>query len=82
MGMAPGSRADKLSQQAKIYRQLSSACANEPACTGLFVWGFTDAHNWVDGTFGGTNLPCLFDENLVRKPAYDGFRAGLTDVLP
>ncbi len=80
MGMAPGSLNDKRAEQAKIYRQLASACANEPACTGLFVWGFTDAHNWVDDTFGGTNLPCLFDENLVRKPAYDGFRAGLTDL--
>jgi len=82
MGMAPGSLDDKLAQQAKIYRQLASACANEPACTGLFVWGFTDAHSWVDDTFGGTNLPCLLDENLVRKPAYEGFRTGLTDFNP
>jgi len=80
MGMASGTRDDKLALQAKIYRQLAAACANEPACTGLFVWGFTDAHNWVDDTFGGTNLPCLLDENLVRKPAYDAFRAGLTDI--
>lgn len=79
MGMATGSLDDKLARQAEIYRQLASACANEPACTGLFVWGFTDAHSWVDDTFGGTNLPCLLDEDLNRKPAYEGFRAGLTD---
>jgi endo-1,4-beta-xylanase len=80
MGMAQGTQDEKLARQAEIYRQLAAACANEPACTGLFVWGFTDAHSWVDGTFGGTNLPCLLDENLTRKPAYEGFRAGMTDV--
>jgi endo-1,4-beta-xylanase len=80
MGMAQGSLDEKLARQAEIYRQLASACANEPACTGLFVWGFTDAHSWVDGTFGGTNLPCLLDENLSRKPAYEGFRAGMTEL--
>ena len=78
MGMATGSLDDKLAQQAVIYQRLASACANEPACTGLFVWGFTDKYNWVDGTFGGTNLPCLLDEDLNRKPAYEGFRAGLS----
>jgi len=80
MGMATGSLDEKLAQQAEIYRQLAVACANEPACTGLFVWGFTDAHSWVDGTFGGTNLPCLFDEDLNRKPAYEGLRAGMTEA--
>jgi endo-1,4-beta-xylanase len=80
MGMAQGTLDEKLARQAEIYRQLASACANEPACTGMFVWGFTDAHSWVDDTLGGTNLPCLLDEGLNRKPAYDGFRAGMTDV--
>ena len=78
MGMATGTLDEKLAQQAEIYRQLASACADQPACTGLFVWGFTDAHSWVDGTFGGTNLPCLFDEDLNRKPAYEGLRAGMS----
>jgi endo-1,4-beta-xylanase len=80
MGMAQGTLAEKRVRQAEIYRQLASACANESACTGLFVWGFTDLHSWVDGTFGGTNLPCLLDEDFARKPAYEGFRAGMTDV--
>jgi endo-1,4-beta-xylanase len=79
MGMSAGTLDEKLAQQAEIYRQLAVTCANEPACTGLFVWGFTDAHSWVDGTFGGTNLPCLFDEDLKRKPAYEGLRAGMTE---
>jgi endo-1,4-beta-xylanase len=77
MGMASGTLDEKLSRQAEIYRQLAAACADQPACTGLFVWGFTDAHSWVDGTFGGTNLPCLLDEDLNRKPAYEGLRAGM-----
>jgi endo-1,4-beta-xylanase len=78
MGMATGTLEEKLALQAEIYQQLAAACAKQPACTGLFVWGFTDAHSWVDGSFGGTNLPCLLDVNLVRKPAYAAFRAGLT----
>jgi endo-1,4-beta-xylanase len=80
MGMASGTLDDKLAQQAVIYRQLASACAAEPACTGMFVWGFTDAHSWVDGTFGGSNIPCLLDEELNRKPAYAGFRAGMSQA--
>jgi endo-1,4-beta-xylanase len=78
MGMAAGTVEEKLEQQAEIYRGLSSACAKQSACTGVFVWGFTDAHSWVDGTFGGKNMPCLLDENLMRKPAYAAFRAGMT----
>jgi hypothetical protein len=38
-----------------------------------------EREGWVDDTFGGTNRPCLLDENLRRKPAYEGFRAGLTN---
>jgi len=78
MGMANGTLEEKLARQAEIYQSLSSACAKQSACTGLFVWGFTDAHSWVDGTFGGVNMPCLLDENLLRKPAYVAFRAGMT----
>jgi endo-1,4-beta-xylanase len=80
MGRATGTLDEKLAQQAEIYRQLAVACAEQPACTGLFVWGFTDAHSWVDGTFGGTNLPCLLDEDLNRKPAYEGLRAGMIEA--
>lgn len=65
-----------LQQQKEDYQSAVSACHSVPGCIGVTVWDFTDKYSWVPGTFRGQGAACPWDENLVRKPAYDGIVAG------
>lgn len=44
---------------------------------GITFWDFTDRDTWIKGFFNLEDWPCLYDENLVPKPAYYGFLEGL-----
>jgi hypothetical protein len=74
-----GNRARKLAVQKQIYQLVSTACVQSPACSGITTWGFTDAHSWVDSTFGADD-PLLFDEQYQKKPAYFGYIDGFVGV--
>lgn len=82
-----------LSQQSTDYQNTVAACLGVTNCIGITVWDFDDKaspstytairsnkyqYSWVPSTFPGTGSACLFDENLVRKPAYYGVVAALT----
>lgn len=66
-----------LEQQKTDYQTVVEACLAVPACVGVTVWDFTDKYSWVPGTFAGWGAACPWDENLVKKPAYDGIVIGL-----
>lgn len=68
-----GSDEQRLNRQREIYRDMVAVCVAEPACHGVTLWGFTDAHSWVDGFFGPDD-PLPFDEAYRRKPAFYGIR--------
>jgi len=72
---------EALEIQAGIYAELLSACLEATACTGITFWGFTDAHTWIDGTFGPGRVPLPFDESYMPKPAYDAARGALLGRL-
>ena len=74
-----GSRAFRLAVQKQIYQRVAAACASVDACEGVTTWGFTDAHSWVDATFGPDD-PLLFDDNYQKKPAYFGYVDGFLGV--
>ncbi|KAJ7216627.1 endo-1,4-beta-xylanase A precursor [Mycena pura] len=57
-----------LAQQQADYTTVISACKAVAGCVGVTIWDYTDK---------GAALP--WDDNLVRKPAYDGIIAGFTD---
>jgi endo-1,4-beta-xylanase len=50
------------------------------ACTGITVWGFTDAHSWLNDEHWGQlrgplpHYPLLFDEDFRAKPMFFGMR--------
>jgi endo-1,4-beta-xylanase len=48
----PGDAAAKLARQRQVYRDVVAACVAEPRCEAVTFWGFTDAHSWIDGSFG------------------------------
>jgi endo-1,4-beta-xylanase len=74
-----GSRAYRLAVQKQIYQRVAAACVAVPACDGITTWGFSDAHSWIDSTFGADD-PLLFDDGYQKKPAYFGYVDGFLGV--
>ncbi|KAI0823516.1 endo-beta-1,4-glucanase [Trametes gibbosa] len=65
-----------LEQQRKDYETIISACVQVKGCVGVTVWDFTDKYSWIPGTFPGSGDACPWDNNVHRKPAYDGIIDG------
>ncbi len=63
--------ATKLDRQRQVYHDVVAACVAEPRCEAVTLWGFTDAHSWIDTTFGPDD-PLLFDGQYRAKPAFFG----------
>ena len=68
-----GDAAAKLARQRQVYREIVAACLSVPRCEAVTLWGFTDAHSWIDGTFGADD-PLVFDEQYRAKPAFFGMQ--------
>jgi endo-1,4-beta-xylanase len=66
-----GDAAAKLERQRQVYRDVVAACVAVPRCEAVTFWGFTDAHSWVDASFGPDD-PLLFDDQYRAKPAFFG----------
>ncbi|TFK36629.1 endo-1,4-beta xylanase [Crucibulum laeve] len=68
-----------LEQQQRDYQTVISACKNVQGCVGVTIWDWTDKFSWVPGTFAGQGAACPWDENFVKKLAYQGIVAGWTN---
>jgi endo-1,4-beta-xylanase len=67
-GLASGA---DLMRQAEIYRGVVRACLNNPGCTAIQTWGFSDKYSWIGSHSRharGQALP--FDRAYQAKPAY------------
>jgi endo-1,4-beta-xylanase len=71
------STAALLAQQSTDYQSTVGACAQTAKCVGVTLWDWTDKYSWVPGTFSGQGAACPWDENLVKKPAYNGILVAL-----
>jgi endo-1,4-beta-xylanase len=60
-----------LATQAGVYRDVLNACLGQRACKQFHMWGFTDAHSWIPGSYPGFGAALPFDEHYQSKPAYD-----------
>ena len=66
------SNADLL-RQADVYRTLFRTCLQNPGCTAIQTWGFTDKYSWIGSHSHGTRgAGLLFDREYKPKLAYDG----------
>ncbi|KAJ7870492.1 beta-1,4-endoxylanase [Mycena olivaceomarginata] len=63
-----------LAQQQTDYNTVVSACKAVAGCVGVTIWYF-----WIPGVFSGQGAALPWDNNLIRKPAYDGIIAGFTN---
>jgi endo-1,4-beta-xylanase len=66
-----GDEATRLQRQREVYREVVGACLSHPRCHAVTFWGFTDAHSWIDSSFG-EDAPLLFDAQYRAKPAFFG----------
>ncbi|KAK6523474.1 hypothetical protein TWF281_001456 [Arthrobotrys megalospora] len=61
-----------LAQQSADYKTIVGACMRTPSCSGITMWGVSDRESPLTGL-----SPLLWDENYVKKPAYQGFVDGI-----
>jgi len=74
----PGTLAERLEIQRRIYHDIIAACVKEKGFMAITFWGFTDAYSWIDERFGPDD-PLLFDEYYKPKPAYWGVMDALLE---
>ena len=67
----PGDASARFERQRQVYHDVVAVCVLDPACEAVTLWGFTDAHTWVDGFFGADD-PLPFDVQYRAKPAFFG----------
>jgi len=72
-----GTEAEKLAEQARIYREVLETCLSQPACKAFVMWGFTDAHTWIPWFTKHPDAPLIFDAMYQPKPAYFAMREAL-----
>jgi endo-1,4-beta-xylanase len=71
------SQPDAAEEQRRVYLEVARACLAVPACRRITLWGFTDAHTWIDSFIGPDFAPLPLDKDYQRKPAWFGLREGL-----
>ena len=72
-------RNDDLQPQAEIYRGVARVCLQNPGCTAIQTWGFTDKYSWIGSHSHSTRGAALpFDRTYKPKPAYDAMLAELS----
>jgi endo-1,4-beta-xylanase len=60
-----------LIRQANLYRGIVRACLDNPRCTAIQTWGFTDKYSWIGSHSRGSRGQALpFDRSYQPKAAY------------
>jgi endo-1,4-beta-xylanase len=60
-----------LLRQADFYRGIVRACLDNPGCTAIQTWGFTDKYSWIASHSHRTRGQALFfDRDYKPKPSY------------
>jgi len=61
---------ESLAAQAKLYREITQLCVQQPACKLIQTWGVSDQHSWIPQFYKRQGWALLWDANDQRKPAY------------
>ncbi|KAK4153786.1 glycoside hydrolase superfamily [Chaetomidium leptoderma] len=56
--------------QGNDFANVVGSCVDVAGCVGVTVWGFTDKHSWVPGTFPGEGDALIYDSNYRKKAAW------------
>lgn len=63
---SPGTPAQRLEDQRRVYEGVARACRAQPRCTSFTTWGISDKHSWL----GQSAVPLAFDSAYRAKPAW------------
>ncbi|HEX7976211.1 MAG TPA: endo-1,4-beta-xylanase [Anaerolineales bacterium] len=74
--------AEKLADQASMYREIFSTCLAAPNCKAFVTWGLTDRYSWIPAKTNKPDAPLLFDEQGRPKPAFFSIRDALMGKPP
>lgn len=69
-----------LDRQRLVYNTMTQVCLNQPRCTGLTMWGFTDKQSWITDypdSFSGYGAATPLSADYRRKPAWTGIADAL-----
>ena len=83
--LAPGglARVEDLQRQADVYRAVARTCLQNPGCTAIQTWGFTDKYSWIGSHSHGIQGAALpFDRSYQPKPAYAAILAEISYRQP
>ena len=70
---------EDLGRQADLYRGIVRACLQNPGCTAIQTWGFTDKYSWIRSHSRGTRgQALLFDRVYAAKPSYSSVLGALS----
>jgi endo-1,4-beta-xylanase len=78
VGRIHGSLDEKLQGQRTIAHDIVAACLKVEKCTGITLWGVSDADSWLNAPHWGAlrgrgpHYPLAFDEVLKPKPMFFG----------
>jgi endo-1,4-beta-xylanase len=50
-----------------MYKAMLEATLESEGATTFMLWGFTDKHSWIPGTFPGTGDALIFDKIIKRN---------------
>ncbi|WP_454793068.1 endo-1,4-beta-xylanase [Mycolicibacterium lutetiense] len=69
-----------LDRQRLVYNMMTQVCLNQPRCTGLTLWGFTDKRSWITDypdSFSVYGAATPLTNDYRRKPAWTGIADAL-----
>ncbi len=68
---------EKLTEQARVYRETAETCLRQPKCVGITTWGLTDKYSWIPTADPGFGDALPLDAQYRPKPAYHALRDAL-----
>ncbi len=69
-----------LDRQRLVYNTMTQVCLNQPKCTGITLWGFTDKRSWITDypeSFSGYGAATPLGADYRRKPGWTGIADAL-----
>ncbi len=76
-------RPSDLTRQSDLYRGIVRACLNNPGCTAIQTWGFTDKYSWIGShSRGARGQALLFDRAYQPKATYHAVLEELSTGRP
>lgn len=70
-----------LDRQRQVFKTMTELCVNQPNCSGITLWGFTDKRSWITDypqSFSGYGAATPLTAGYERKPAWSGISDALS----